>query len=290
MPNLLNILKTQVDLAKSLASAGWEYVRQSINEVIARERHEISDSRATRMAGIQEKIEEEICRIKDMFHISANSAAAGADSDGGVADARQVYEGERDERGRKRVFQPIKNETKNRYVGMCYFGGGIHSATFNLGVTSGLAKKGYLKQVDYFSTVSGGGYIGSWLSAWAKRAQAVRNGPGGPINSFGINEVEQVLAQNSFAAGDRYLEPDPVRFLRKYSNYLAPRTGLLNTDLWALITVYLRSVMLKVALLIASGALALEQHLFFSLRRRCTLGRTARGWCGRYSFNSECCY
>src|SRR5262245_51647149 len=45
-------------------------------------------------------------------------------------------------------------------------GGGIRSATFSLGVMQRLAKAGILKHVDYLSTVSGGGYIGTALSWW----------------------------------------------------------------------------------------------------------------------------
>ena len=45
-------------------------------------------------------------------------------------------------------------------------GGGIRSAAFALGIIQGLADKGLLQQLNYLSTVSGGGYIGSWLSAW----------------------------------------------------------------------------------------------------------------------------
>jgi hypothetical protein len=51
-------------------------------------------------------------------------------------------------------------------VGLALSGGGIRSATFNLGVLQGLASLGLLKRFDYLSTVSGGGYIGSWLAAW----------------------------------------------------------------------------------------------------------------------------
>jgi len=53
---------------------------------------------------------------------------------------------------------------------LCLSGGGIRSATFALGVIHGLARHGYLKQFDYLSTVSGGGFAGSWLSAWIPRA------------------------------------------------------------------------------------------------------------------------
>ena len=71
---------------------------------------------------------------------------------------------------------------------LCLSGGGIRSASFCLGVLEGLARfslgslnseqkssakageqEGLLHNLDYLSTVSGGGYIGSWLSAWTYR-------------------------------------------------------------------------------------------------------------------------
>lgn len=54
---------------------------------------------------------------------------------------------------------------------LCLSGGGIRSASFCLGVLQELAKKGLLADFDYISTVSGGGYIGSWLSAWRKHGE-----------------------------------------------------------------------------------------------------------------------
>ena len=54
---------------------------------------------------------------------------------------------------------------------LCLSGGGIRSATFALGVVQGLARRGLLGAFDYLSTVSGGGYLGSWLSSWIAREQ-----------------------------------------------------------------------------------------------------------------------
>ena len=48
-------------------------------------------------------------------------------------------------------------------VGLCFSGGGIRSATFNLGILQGLAELGLLRRFDYLSSVSGGGYIHQWL-------------------------------------------------------------------------------------------------------------------------------
>src|SRR5690348_11498112 len=42
---------------------------------------------------------------------------------------------------------------------LCLSGGGIRSATFNLGVIQGLAQFGLLSGFDFLSTVSGGGYL-----------------------------------------------------------------------------------------------------------------------------------
>src|SRR5882757_1075095 len=54
-------------------------------------------------------------------------------------------------------------------TGLALSGGGIRSATFSLGVLQALAAARKLASFDYLSTVSGGGYIGSWLSAWVRR-------------------------------------------------------------------------------------------------------------------------
>src|SRR5258707_7547970 len=50
-------------------------------------------------------------------------------------------------------------------VALCLSGGGIRSASFALGVLQALAQSNLLTRFHYLSTVSGGGYIGAWLSA-----------------------------------------------------------------------------------------------------------------------------
>ena len=120
-------------------------------------------------------------------------------------------------------------------VALCLSGGGIRSATFNLGVLQGLAKIGALREIDYLSTVSGGGYIGSWLSSWISREK------GSP--SVKLDSVIGVLAQES--EDTRGKEPYHVRFLRDYSNYLTPRVGILSVDTWTIIGTYLRNLVLN---------------------------------------------
>ena len=59
---------------------------------------------------------------------------------------------------------------------LCLSGGGVRSASFALGILQGLARAGVLGKFDYLSTVSGGGYIGGWLTAWRLHARDAGRG------------------------------------------------------------------------------------------------------------------
>src|SRR5262245_9116480 len=59
-------------------------------------------------------------------------------------------------------------------VGLALSGGGIRSAAFNMGVLQTLSRSGLLARVDYLSTVSGGGYIGSCLT-WLRTHVPVKD-------------------------------------------------------------------------------------------------------------------
>src|SRR5262249_29821457 len=68
-----------------------------------------------------------------------------------------------------------------RRAGLCFSGGCIRSETFGLGVLQGLARWSaqpdgtrakLLGEFDFLSTVSGGGYLGGWVSAWAARLES----------------------------------------------------------------------------------------------------------------------
>lgn len=114
---------------------------------------------------------------------------------------------------------------------LCLSGGGIRSATFNLGALQGLAQKGVLERFDYISSVSGGGYIAGWLSAWAFRSGHLRH-------------VLPVLAHD--AAGVLHSAPDrrsPIEWLRDFSNYLSPKVGLFSVDTWTLVATYVRNLL-----------------------------------------------
>src|SRR5687767_4163240 len=119
-----------------------------------------------------------------------------------------------------------------RLLGVALSGGGIRSATFNLGVLQGLARLGLLGSIDYLSTVSGGGYIGGWLAAW--------------IHRDGFENVEKALkADKSSPVAPTEITRDPIGHLRQYSNYLAPRAGFLSADRWVLWANYLRNFLMN---------------------------------------------
>src|SRR3989454_12416555 len=109
-------------------------------------------------------------------------------------------------------------------MGLCLSGGGIRSATFNLGILQGLAELKLLTCFDYLSSVSGGGYIHQWLAAWGKRE--------------GFETVAQKLIPLPEPRSPKS-DPEPIRWLRRYSNYLTPERGLFTADTWVVITTWL---------------------------------------------------
>ena len=122
-------------------------------------------------------------------------------------------------------------------IGLAFSGGGIRSATFNLGVLQALARKRLLRSIDYVSTVSGGGYIGGWLMGWMHH------------QGIGIQEIEKRLSTPPRMPQEAS-DPPEVHFLRDYSNYLTPRKGLLRADFLAFAASYLRNTLLNQIILV----------------------------------------
>lgn len=259
-------------------------------------------------------------------------------------------------------------EARNRpLLGVSFSGGGIRSATFNLGILQGLGRLRFLSHVDYLSTVSGGGYIGGWFQAWRCRqyvllriahleqlanispkptstiegridelewqeqrksdeaAKQITGSSGartswvgkvldrvGPhsrssasietrlrdlearagvtgeerakIADEALEQVQQALGGGSACASTRddegraldslaedetsrgtntarphsrpararCREPEQIRFLRDYSNYLTPSAGMLSADTWTLGAIYLRNLALNMIILVLS--------------------------------------
>ena len=110
-------------------------------------------------------------------------------------------------------------------AGLALSGGGIRSASFCLGALQALDRAGVLKNIDYLSTVSGGGYIGTCLSA----AMSCSRG------------------DFPFTRGLTQDEPYPVQHIRNHSNYLFPQ-GTINIFYNA--AIYLRWLIASVLLIL----------------------------------------
>jgi hypothetical protein len=145
-------------------------------------------------------------------------------------------------------------------TGLAFSGGGIRSATFNLGILQALAKKQVLSKFDYLSTVSGGGYIGSWLVAFTRRFD-FKDQP----KKFSL--VEKALSDQVYEIG-KASEEKSIRWLRNYADYLTPQTGVLSGDTGAMAGTWLRNVILNfiVLLLFLLGALFIPQVLVLFTR------------------------
>jgi hypothetical protein len=135
--------------------------------------------------------------------------------------------------------EPGADPATARFLGLAFSGGGIRSATFNLGLLQGLAKLGLLKHVDYLSTVSGGGYIGGWYAAFLRR-----HAGGDPARAEATLNPERPRREGE------PVEPAALTWLRRYSNYLTPRSGLSGDTLTAVAT-YLRNLLLNLSIVLA---------------------------------------
>jgi hypothetical protein len=154
--------------------------------------------------------------------------------------------------------------------GLALSGGGIRSATFCLGVLQQLAAEGRLRCFDYLSTVSGGGFIGGWWSAWLSRSErrtAAGERRGLPAifpDAEGIELDRQGNPADYTPDGSRSAGVDPIHHVRLFSNYLTPRKGALSADTWRAITVVSRNLVITLlTLLPLLGSGVLLAQLYF---------------------------
>jgi patatin-like phospholipase len=167
------------------------------------------------------------------------------------------------------VYERIGNiDGKAPLSALCLSGGGIRSATFNLGVLQELARLGVLGRFDYLSSVSGGGYIASWLRTWM-----ARDGSAKVIESLRRTPRER-------NADPLTPEPGPLSHLREYSNYLTPRLGLMSADTWAAAAMIIRNMLLNwlVIVPLLAAALTLPQILLLAFQATTPAPRYTLVW------------
>jgi hypothetical protein len=83
-------------------------------------------------------------------------------------------------------------------IGVGFSGGGIRSATINMGIAQALHRSGVFDQIDYMSTVSGGGYLGSSLSTLMRKGARVFSEVDGKtaVKESGDDQVITVAPNN----------------------------------------------------------------------------------------------
>jgi len=187
----------------------------------------------------------------------------------------------------KRLEEPLRRMLhKMNCTAVCLSGGGIRSASFSLGVLQGLSRfslgrswrqpptdtahsalkpadNSLMAKLDYLSTVSGGGYIGSWLIAWARRVS--------------YPSVITQLGTSAITSGDP--EHRPLRHLREYTSYLAPKYGF-SLDSLTLAAIVMRNMFLNWLMLVPAvvALLCLPQFVLYWSYRVTDLGTaTGRG-------------
>ena len=140
-------------------------------------------------------------------------------------------------RSRRHVSRPRTFD-----VGLALSGGGIRSSTFALGVLQGLAKSGVLREIDYISSVSGGGYIASWLCK--------------QIRSLNFEQTCALLTWNSPA----------VTWLRRSMSYLRSPASRHRTGSTLFFATYIHNLFSNIVSLLAiAAALLLAPRIILSL-------------------------
>lgn len=122
---------------------------------------------------------------------------------------RDVLEAEQDilcQRRRAHFDKEFASKLDENRTGIALSGGGIRSAVINLGFLKTMQRFNLLRQTDYLSSVSGGGYTNSYI-------QAILQGDG---------------------KYDDLFKDEHIDYLRKRGRYLFPGEGLLK--IWNIIT------------------------------------------------------
>ncbi len=120
---------------------------------------------------------------------------------------------------------PLRPKDDSNVVGLALSGGGIRSAAFCLGTLQALREADVLDKVDYLSTVSGGGYIGSSMT-------------NGMTETGGRFPFRSMLSED---------ESPSLQHIRDHSNFLFPRGA---RDFWRNAAIYVRGLFANAVLIL----------------------------------------
>ena len=165
-------------------------------------------------------------------------------------------------------YEKKPKQTKD-LAGLSLSGGGIRSASFSLGIMQALAYKDWLSKIDYLSTVSGGGYIGTsltWLLSkkWQLLDKDFDTSPDNfpyvtyPMCGKVNNKPDEDCTKDSMSVKVR---GKLLHYLRQNAKYLTPGSGI---NIFSLIAVLLRGIALG---LVTYFALFVLLFLFLNMTR-----------------------
>lgn len=199
--------------------------------------------------GLKEGIRAEATEVKNKSWLeSAAGTEETLDQGRFTLRFRDVVAAERDYLERRRARNGMPDlDALPEIAGICLSGGGVRSATFNLGVLQALiatrppAARGgdsasWMQRFDYLSTVSGGGFIGSCLTSLLTQEQEA-----GGEDASTKAEVELTADKSPFvglheeagykpAAKTRLSVRHQMHHLRTHGEYLVPRRRALSRD------------------------------------------------------------
>jgi hypothetical protein len=144
----------------------------------------------------------------------------------------------------KDYLKPARDEAginTEDYTGLAISGGGIRSASFGLGVMQGLVANKIMKKIDYLSTVSGGGYIGSALTWALHKLNDQEKKTWTEPDKFPLG----IKGEGSWTAEDKNRL---LNYIRQHGNYLTPGEGLDGISLFG---VAIRSIFISLFFYIA---------------------------------------
>ncbi|MFM7164653.1 MAG: hypothetical protein ACKO3T_05360 [Planctomycetaceae bacterium] len=166
------------------------------------------------------------------------SDASGPSRETTLASFSKVFEAELQkivERRSKNPHSSGRNEPKEAVrrslVGLCFSGGGIRAACIAMGFVAALRKHQLFQIFDYLSTVSGGGYLGGYLTSWFARYPREAVEGQFPLPADALNAPEGKGVRNLIQGGD-YIIDGPTAFNKYLIGLLLNKAAIISLMLF----------------------------------------------------------